>query len=137
MTLQELSEYYKLREQLQQDTEILESLRAKAEPGAAALTGMPHSTGVNDKVAFLAVEIADLETSIEVLQAAAAEEKKKLESYIATIEDNRVRIICRLRFLRCLSWKEVAGYMGWSYTGKGVREILYAYLRKEQNYSTL
>lgn len=131
MTLQELSEYYKLREQLQQDTEILESLRAKAEPGAATLTGMPCSTDINDKVAFLAIEITDLERSIEVLQAAADEEKKKLESYIATIEDNRVRIIFRLRFLRCFSWKEVAGYMGWSYSEEGVRKLVYKYLREQ------
>lgn len=129
MTLQELSKYYKLRGQLQQDMEILESLKAKAAPGAAALTGMPHATGVNDKVAFLAVEIADLENSIDVLQVAAAEEKKKLEAYIATIEDNRIRIIFRLRFLRCLSWKEVADYMGWSYNVGSVKGIAYKWLK--------
>lgn len=68
MTLQELSQYYKLRERLKRDEEILESLRAAACPGAQNLSGMPHAPGVRDKVGDLAVEIADMTERIRYLK---------------------------------------------------------------------
>ena len=68
MTLQELSQYYKLRERLNRDEEILDSLRAAACPGAQNLSGMPHAPGVRDKVGDLAVEIADMTERIRYLK---------------------------------------------------------------------
>lgn len=132
MTLQELSQYYKLRERIGQDREILLSLRAKARPGAQNLDGMPHAPGVSDKVGWLAIEIADMEDKIRVLEAEAKAEAEKLKEYIATIPDDRVRIICRFRFLYCFQWKEVADVLGKYYTEYSVRNLLYRYLEKEE-----
>lgn len=136
MTLQELSKHYKLKEQLQQDLEILESMRAKTAPGAPALTGMPHAPGVSDKVAFLAIEIADMSNRVEVLRAEIETERRKLETYISTIPDDRIRLIFKFRFIYCMSWKEVADTMGWSYTEKGSRDLVYSYLRKAEQQTT-
>lgn len=131
MTLQELSQHYKLRERIGQDREILYSLRAKAHPGAQNLDGMPHAPGVSDKVGYLATEIAYMEDQLRVLEAEAAAETDKLRDYIATISDDRVKIICRLRFLYCWQWKEVADVLGDYYTEYSVRNLLYRYLEKE------
>ena len=45
MTLQELSQYYKLRERLNRDEEILESLRAAACPGGSQISLMAVFSG--------------------------------------------------------------------------------------------
>ena len=61
MTLEDLNKHLLLREKLEKAQEMLVSLRAAAQPGAARLTGMPHTPGVKDKVGDLAVEIAAVE----------------------------------------------------------------------------
>lgn len=128
LTLHELSRYYKLREQIEKDEEILESFEAKARPGAQVLTGMPHAPGVRDRVGDLAVEIADLKDQIAALQAEAEVERVKVERYVASIESDQTRMIFRLRFLRCLTWAEVAYLIGGRNTEDAVKSACYRYL---------
>lgn len=128
MTLQELSQYFKLREQLARDEEILESLKATACPGAQVLTGMPHAPGVRDKVGDLAVEIADMESQIEYLQEKISQEEAKVSVFISTIENDQTRMVFRIRFLRGLAWKEVAAVIGGRNTESGVKSLCYRYL---------
>lgn len=128
MTLQELSQYFKLQEQLARDEEILESLRATACPGAQVLTGMPHAPGVRDKVGDLAVEIADMESQVERLQERVAQAEIRVSDFISTIENDQTRMVFRLRFLRCLTWGEVAAVIGGRNTENGVKSICYRYL---------
>lgn len=128
MTLQELSQYFRLREQLARDEEILKSLRAAACPGAQALTGMPHAPGVRDKVGDLAVEIADMENQIERLKESVAQAEIRVSDFISTIENDQTRMVFRLRFLRCLTWGEVAAVIGGRNTENSVKSICYRYL---------
>lgn len=60
MTLQELSEHYQLRAQLEKDEDILYNLRMAAIPSAHPLDGMPRAPGVSDKVGALAIAIVDI-----------------------------------------------------------------------------
>ncbi|MFQ8761811.1 MAG: hypothetical protein ACLSAF_22430 [Intestinimonas sp.] len=128
MTLQELSQYFKLREQLARDEEILESLRATACPGAQVLTGMPHATGVRDKVGDLAVEIADMKERIRYLREEIGQEESRVTAFISGIENDQTRMIFRLRFLRCLTWGEVAAVVGGRNTESSVKNTCYRYL---------
>lgn len=130
MTIQELSRYYNLKDRLSKNQEILDSLKAKAVPGTSVITGMPHATGINDKVSFLGTEIAYMEEQIEILQSEIKKEKQRLEIYIDSIDDERVNVICRLRFLHCMTWSQVAGCMGQYYTESGVRKLVAKYLQK-------
>lgn len=128
MTLQDLSRYYKLREQLSRDEEILASFEARAHPGAQVLTGMPHAPGVSDKVGDLAVEIADMKDQIARLQKEITAEEQKVTAFIGAIKNDQTRMIFRLRFLRCLTWGEVASVIGGKNTEAGVKNICYRYL---------
>ena len=132
MTLRELSKYYKLRERLERNREMLTSLYAAAGPGAQAITGMPHATGVSDGVAGLIIEIADLEEHIDDLKAECAQEKKKLEKYIGAIKDDQTRMIFRLRFIHCMTWLEVADTIGGRNTANSVKKTCYRYLGLEK-----
>lgn len=128
MTLKELNRHFVLRERLSRATEILASLQAAACPSAQVLTGMPHADGVSDKVGNLAVEIADMESSISALLCEIAQQESEIDSFISTIENEQTRMIFRLRFLRCLTWGEVANVIGGHNTEGSVQKICYRYL---------
>ncbi len=112
--------------------EMLASFRAAACPGAQVLTGMPHAPGVSDKVGDLAVEIADIENRINVLQSEIAQQEVEINLFISTIENDQTRMIFRLRFLRCLTWGEVAAVIGGHNTEGSVQKICYRYLASQE-----
>lgn len=129
MTLDELNKHLELREKLAKAQEMLVSLRVAAQPGAAKLTGMPHTPGVRDKVGDLAAEIADLSGRIDEITAEIAQQEPWIEAFIAEISDDQTRMVFRLRFLRGLSWKEVSQVLGQYTTEKSVSDLCYKHLR--------
>lgn len=131
MTLKELNRYSELREDVDEAHYRVQKLREAAEPGAQVVTGMPHGSGVQDKIGDLAVEIADLETQIAIKEAEAEAELDKLTAYIDTIRSDYVRILYRLRFVRCLSWAEVAKVIGGPNTASNVKITVYRHIDRE------
>ena len=128
MTLRELSIYYKLHERLERNRQMLSSLYATAGLGAQEITGMPHAPGVSDHVSSLLIEIEDLKERISHLESECAQEKKILERYIATIEDDQTRMVFRLRFVHCMAWSQVAKALGGRNTANSVKLICHRYL---------
>lgn len=128
MTLKELSIYYKLHERLERNRQMLSSLYATAGLGAQEITGMPHAPGVSDQVSSLLIEIEDLKERISHLESECAQEKKILERYIATIEDDQTRMVFRLRFVHCMTWPQVAKAIGGRNTANSVKLICHRYL---------
>ena len=128
MTLQELSIYYKLHKQLEQNRQMLSSLYAAAGLGAQEITGMPHAPGVSDEVSDLVIEIESLKEWIEHLEEECAREKRILERYISTIGDYQTRMIFRLRFVHCMTWSQVAKAIGGRNTANSVKLICHRYL---------
>ena len=56
----------------------------------------------------------------------------KAVTFCSTIQDARLYLIFRLRFVRCLTWAEVADLLGDYYTGEGVCRMAYNYLAKTE-----
>lgn len=108
MTLAELNGHLDLVQQLQKTEELLQGLWNAAVPGAQKLDGMPHASGVNDKVGVLGAEIADMETQRDALKEQIARSEETIAVWIAGIEDNTTRLVFRLRFIRGMPWKVVA-----------------------------
>lgn len=131
MTLEQLNKHLALLQRRERVLDSLAALRSQAEPGAQVLTGMPHVTGVKDKVGDLAVEIADLSAKIDYLQKEIEGDENRISTFVSTIEDDQTRIIFRLRFSRGLSWKEVAAIMGRDFSEKSVSEACYKYLKQK------
>ena len=131
MTLRELSKYYKLHEKLEQNRQMLSSLYAAAGLGAQEITGMPHAPGASDQVSGLVIEIEDLKERISHLESECAQEKRILERYISTIEDDQTRMVFRLRFVHCMTWPQVAKAIGGRNTANSVKLTCYRHLEKE------
>lgn len=129
MTKQDLSYHVELKKQLAADLELLASLEAAAGPRVQHLDGMPHASGVRDVVGDLAAEIADLKAEISELEAEIARSEGEILKYITSIKDAQTRMIFRLRFIRGMSWKEVAATIGWI-SESGVKAIYNRYMAR-------
>lgn len=134
MTLSELSRYYKLQKKQNRNYEILASLQDTAHAGALGaqiISGMPHVSGVRDMVGELIVEIEDVKEEINRLQIEMQKVEREISDYIETISDMQTRLIFRLRFLRCMSWNEVAAAFGGRKMVNVVKKTCYRYLDAE------
>ena len=130
MTLQELNQHARLRRELAKAQQIRESLRTAAEPGAQAITGMPHAPGYRDKLGDLAAEIADISNEIERLQERIREQEPEISDFINSIWDGQTRMIFRLRFLRGMGWADIARAVGGGNTAGSVKSVYYRYTKK-------
>lgn len=124
MTRQELENHLELRRQLMECRDILQNLKRSVGPGTQALTGMPHTLGVKDKVGDLATEIAYMEGRVAGLQAEVDEQAKAVRQFIAGVQDDHLKIILSLRYIRGLTWIEVALVLGGRNTGSGVKSAV-------------
>ena len=130
MTKQDLDCHLELLQMLAEDLELLASLEAAAGPKIQRLDGMPHAHGISDPVGNLAAEIADMRETVARRKAAVAKSEETIATYISTIEDNQTRMIFRLRFIRGMSWKEVAATIGGRNTEAGVKAVCYRYIAR-------
>lgn len=130
MTKQDLDRHLELRQQLENDREMLAALEAAAGLRTQRLDGMPHTLGIGDPVSYLAVEIVDMRETITRREAAVARSEMAVKAYIQTIEDSLTRMIFRLRFIRGMVWKEVAATIGGGNTEAGVKMACYRYIAR-------
>ncbi len=130
MTKQDLDCHLELLQMLAEDLELLASLEAAAGPKIQRLDGMPHAHGISDPVGNLAAEIADMRETVARRKAAVAKSEETIATYISTIEDSQTRMIFRLRFIRGMSWKEVAATIGGRNTEAGVKAVCYRYIAR-------
>jgi hypothetical protein len=96
------------------------------------IAGFPH--GEYDKrKAMLNARISILERyKNEILET-----EMKVEEYIQSIDDSRIRLIIRYKYLDNLGWDQVAAKMGGYNTADSVRKMMERYLSANDNLSTM
>lgn len=130
MTKEQLTHHAELKKRLAATLELLFSLECAASPTAPRLDGMPHTPGFRDHVGDLAAEIADVKAAIGQLEAEITRSEDSILAYIATVDDVQIRMIFRLRFIRGLSWKDVAAAIGGGNTEGSVKKACYRYIAR-------
>lgn len=133
MTRKELSQLYFLNKEIEQNKRRLEELEAIAEGCTAQITGMPHATGVHDKIGDYSAEIADLRDLIALNMQRCWYELNKLERYIQSIDDSQMRQILTLRYINGLNWQQVAFSIGGGNTANGVQMAVKRFLKKNKS----
>ena len=73
-----------------------------------------------------------MKSEIERVQIELDRVEQEISGYIETIPDIQTRLIFRLRFLRCMTWDEVADTIGGHNTVSGVKKACYRYLDAEK-----
>lgn len=132
MTVQQLSQLYYLRMEVQADRERIRRLEEKIAPGAPDLSGMPKPPEPGRPTERQAAMIADLKAQLAERIQDCEREQQRLEAYISTIPDSLTRLIFRYRFSDCLRWDEVAQKLGGGNTPQGVKKRCYRYLRGKE-----
>lgn len=131
MTLKELSQLYWLNREIEQDRERLRELESRAySVGAAKAGSSPQSSETSRKAERYALELAGIRETIRAKQERCLDERRRLETYIAGIDDSMIRQIYTLRFISGLPWAQVAASLGGGNTADGVRMICKRYLRE-------
>lgn len=112
MTKHELSQVYYLSSEIEMLRKELADLENQSIKGQQ-LTGMPSGkNGTGDPVGDRAAKIADLKHLIEINLDKLMIQRKRITEYIISIDDSMIRQILYLRYISCLTWRQVAAYMG-------------------------
>lgn len=109
----------------------LERLQCKSLIKGQEITGMPFNTGTSDKVGDLVSTIADIEAIIRGKLAEIQLQRKKIITYINSIEDSIARQIVFLYCVSNLNFYQIAKELGEGYTYDGVRQTYYRRLKKD------
>lgn len=132
MTLDELNAFFALQTELERLHRLRAELMAAATRKTTRMDGMPHTNGISDKTGTFAAELADLDADIDRLTVRIDTEAVAVEAWIGSIREPEIRLIFRLRYLRGLMWKEIAGILGVNYSYESVRTLAYRYLRNRK-----
>lgn len=130
MNKKELSQLYYLNREIEQLKSRIEELECIAASDTSRITGMPHVTGISDKVGRYAAEIADLKELLNLNLKKCFYELNRLNRYIESIDDSQMRMIMTLRYVNGLSWQQVAFSIGGGNTEDSIKKLAYRYLKK-------
>lgn len=131
MTKKELSQLYYLNREIAQEKLRLQELREAATNTAAKISGLPHIGSISDKTA-LAAAIADAEAIIEAKTKLAVVEYNRLNRYIAEIPDSMIRQIVCLRYVKGMTWGQIAWKIGGGNTPDSTRKTIERFLSREK-----
>lgn len=137
MTKKELSQLYYLNREIEEMKSRLEELECIATTCTSNITGMPHASGISDKVGKYAAEIADLRSLLDLNLKKCFYELSRLNRYINSINDSEMRMILSLRYINGLCWEQVAQSISPYASGESVRKAHDRFLKKKQNLSVL
>ena len=112
MTKEELKQIYYINKEILMWQKELDRLECKSLVKGQEITDMPFGSGNSDKVANLAIEIADTKAVIRGMLAEIQIQRRKIIDYIESIDDSLLRQIMFLRNVSCMNWNQVAKELG-------------------------
>ena len=131
MTVRELSQLYYLNREIDDLQRELEELRAKIGATTPKLSGMPHNPNgnVDSQTERLVADMVDLQAIIAAKQLQCIHERTRLERFIESVDESRLRMAFRLRFINGLSWRQVSLHLGDARCEESIKQQVYRYLK--------
>nr|DAY73525.1 MAG TPA: Protein of unknown function (DUF722) [Caudoviricetes sp.] len=130
MTLKELSQLYYLNREIEDLTNKIAELEAKATDTSVKITGMPRGSGTGDKIGRAVEELCYYKSKLINRLARCRIELIRLNDYISACPDSLTRQILTYRFVNGLPWNQVAAHIGYPATEWSVKDAAYRYIRK-------
>lgn len=133
MTSQEKKEFLsRYREILEEEKDIREEIsywESKAQKVTASWSDVPSGGKGSDKVQTGAIKIAELRESLmdKINQLAAV--RIEIERAISTVQDDTQRRLLRLRYIKGMTWEQIAVEMHYTYQwvcelhGRALRKV--------------
>jgi len=139
MTASDLGRLAKLRADRaklhEQRVELRSTARGLSGP---PIDGMPRGRGgINRRTEVYAAKLADLDAEIHKKDMAIIREEIKVQQFISTVPDARLRLIIRHRIIDGLTWPKVAQAIGLRVeTPDGVKATFLRFMREQGQNST-
>lgn len=105
MNVKKLSKLYYIKKNIKQLKEELAELNNL---GSAPLNDMPKGNGVSDPTNNFVTRKENLIKRINAAKFKYLSEYEKITEFLDTIEDEEIKLIARLRFIKCLDWFDIA-----------------------------
>lgn len=106
MTIKELSKYHDLKVEIPQLEHRIIQLEQTI-VGASKITGTPIGTGISNPTERIGIKLAKLRTKLLKKIEELLDKETKIEEFLETVEDAKVRIIIRKRFFEGKSWNDI------------------------------
>ncbi len=131
MTIEELDAYHDLKRSIAIKERQIDILRQSIGGiKSPSLGGTPHGSGISDRTANAAIEIADLTGRLSYQQKTAKKAEPTIRAFIDAIDDDITRLVYKFRVLYGYSWPEVADTLGGYNTKGSVRNRYVFYAKK-------
>ena len=130
VTKKELSQLYYLNHEIEQERRRLRELEAAATSVSPKITGLPHINKISDKTA-IAAQIADCRAVIEAKLKLSVVEYNRLNRFIASVDDSRMRQILSLRYINGFSWQKIAFAIGGGNSADSARKLAERYINRK------
>ena len=130
MTKKELSQLYYLNREIEEQQRRLAELETVATSCTATITGLPRTSGMADKIAKYAIEIADLKALLDLNLKKCFYELNRLNRYIQSVDDSQMRMILSLRYINGYNWRQIAFSIGGGNTEKGIQMMVKRFLEE-------
>lgn len=132
VTKQELSQLYDLNREIEQQQCRLEELESVLQGKSNKITGIPLSLTLQEEVLNCKSEIVDLQELISHNMKKCWYELKKINFFIDSVKDSKMRQILRLRYINGLTWQQIAFSIG-EYDESYPRQKHNAFLKATEN----
>ena len=124
MTNKQLSQLHYLKKEIKMHQERLTELNALAEIKSSAITGMPMSKSISDRIGYSVIKIISIKDALSKLC-------EELTDYIENVDDPIIRMILTYRYVNNFSWEKTASKIGGRNRVSCLKKRLYRYFRKE------
>lgn len=132
MSKKELSQLYYLNREIEAIQKRIEELETIATSCTTKLTGMPHATGISNKIGEYTAEIVDIKSLLDLNIKECFYELNRLNRYINSVSNSEMRLILSLRYINGLPWEQVAASISPYATSDSVRKAHDRFLRRNK-----
>ena len=132
MTYDQINNLRALRPLIRNNEERLAEIEARLDPGIMKMDGMPRNNSAKSMIESLMPQIIELKGLIHKQNMEYIDTEIEIEKYIASVTDYTDRLILTLRFIRGMSWREVASRVGGGNTSDSVRKRAFRIIEKNK-----
>lgn len=131
MTEKELNQLHWINKEIAVLKNQKEELESQSYCKGQEITDMPFGTGTSDKVGNRAIAMQEINELYEIKLKELYVVRGRIERYINTIEDDRERIIIRLRCINDMEWEDIGQELGYHRTR--VSQIYHNHFKKKKD----
>lgn len=131
MTIEELKQYQHLQGEISFWQKELEKAMQKSYVKSPQLTGLPVSKTLADITAQRAIEAEEILSTIRMMQRRAVRMLREIATFIKGIDDPLIRAIIYGRYIKGMTWNQLADSVGGKNTADGLRKLHNRYFRRK------